>query len=64
MSKLQVFKYKLGQAVQVIISGEKGHIKARAEYIHSASQYLIHYQAADGRARDAWFDEYELSHAD
>ncbi|MDC9614901.1 hypothetical protein PSI19_13725 [Xenorhabdus khoisanae] len=56
-----MFKHDLGQSVQVTISGEKGHIKARAEYTHGVNQYLIHYLAADGWAVDAWFEEGELS---
>ncbi|WP_430689868.1 hypothetical protein [Klebsiella variicola] len=55
------FKHELGQVVNVTISEEEGHIKARAEYTHAPNQYLIHYRAADGRAVDAWFEEGELS---
>lgn len=55
------FKHELTQAVQVTISGEQGHIKARAEYANSTNQYLIHYLAADGRGVDGWFEEGELS---
>ncbi|VDR28560.1 Uncharacterised protein [Raoultella terrigena] len=55
------FKHELGQVVNVTISQEEGHIKARAEYTHGPNQYLIHYRAADGRATDAWFEEGELS---
>lgn len=57
------FKHELGQVVKVTISGEEGHIKARAEYTNMCNQYLIHYLAADGRAVDAWFEEGELSPA-
>lgn len=55
------FRHELGQVVKVTISGEEGHIKARAEYTTCANQYLIHYLAADGRAVDKWFDECELT---
>lgn len=58
------FKHELGQVVQVTISGEQGHVKARAEYTYSANQYLIHYLAADGRAVDVWFEESELTPAE
>ncbi|HBV8337116.1 TPA: hypothetical protein OL733_003933 [Citrobacter freundii] len=57
------FKHELGQVVEVSISGEEGHIKARAEYTNSCNQYLIHYQTADGRASDAWFEEGEIQAA-
>ncbi|HAT1567356.1 TPA: hypothetical protein I8X97_003523 [Citrobacter freundii] len=58
-----VFKHSLGQAVKISVSGEKGHVKARAEYTHCCNQYLIHYQAADGRAVDSWFEEGEIQAA-
>ncbi|MBW5406392.1 hypothetical protein ACISK3_07925 [Morganella morganii] len=59
-----MFKHELGQVVQVTISGEEGHIKARAEYHNGPNQYLIHYLAADGRGTDGWFEEGELSPAE
>ncbi len=58
-----MFKHELGQVVQVTISGEEGHIKARAEYKSGVNQYLIHYLSADGRGVDGWFEEGELSPA-
>ncbi|MDF3830245.1 hypothetical protein P3T83_21335 [Pseudocitrobacter sp. 2023EL-00150] len=58
------FKHVIGQIVSVTISGEVGHVKGRAEYNAGSNQYLIHYQAADGRAVDAWFEEGELSPAE
>lgn len=57
------FKFELTQAVQVTVSGEEGHIKARAEYTTSGNHYFIHYLTADGRAADRWFEESELSAA-
>lgn len=60
MTAIIKFKHELGQRVKVAISGEKGSVKARAEYATCANQYLIHYLAADGRAVDAWFEEGEL----
>lgn len=61
MATLKTFKHSLGQAVKVTISGETGQVKARAEYTRSCNCYLIHYQTADGRAADRWFDEDELT---
>ncbi|ENZ85856.1 hypothetical protein D088_780048 [Salmonella enterica subsp. houtenae serovar 16:z4,z32:-- str. RKS3027] len=49
--------------MKISVSGEKGHVKARAEYTHCCNQYLIHYQAADGRAVDSWFEEGEIQAA-
>ena len=63
MATVIKFKHELGQSVKVTISGEKGHVKARAEYVNCRNQYLIHYLAADGRAVDSWFDENELTPA-
>ncbi|MEG6430214.1 hypothetical protein QCN13_14770 [Enterobacter hormaechei] len=61
MATVIKFKHELGQSVKVTISGEKGHVKARAEYVNCRNQYLIHYLASDGRAVDSWFDENELT---
>ncbi|HDT2133536.1 hypothetical protein F3J31_12725 [Enterobacter sp. Acro-832] len=61
MATVIKFKYGLKQQVKVAISGETGHVKARAEYANFTNQYLIHYLAADGRAVDSWFDESELT---
>ncbi|MDW7795939.1 hypothetical protein [Morganella morganii] len=59
-----MFKHELGQVVQVTISDEEGHVKARAEYHNGPNQYLIHYLTADGRGTDGWFEEGELSPAE
>ncbi|EAW1261760.1 hypothetical protein RH437_001511 [Salmonella enterica] len=60
------FKFSLGQNAVITVSGEQGHIKGRAHYVHCENAYLLHYRAADGRAVDRWFDESELQslHAD
>lgn len=54
------FLYTLNQSVEINVSGEAGHIKARSESINHCNQYLLHYQAADGQVREAWFDEDEV----
>ncbi len=54
------FKHGLGQTVKISVSGETGHVKGRADYLNNCPAYLIHYQAADGRAVDRWFDESEI----
>ncbi|MBW5406152.1 hypothetical protein ACISK3_09395 [Morganella morganii] len=59
-----MFKHEVSQAVQVTISGEEGHVKARAEYHDGPNKYFIHYLAADGRGIDGWFEESELSPAE
>ncbi|KAA8727579.1 hypothetical protein F4W05_13255 [Ewingella americana] len=57
---MKKFKFELAAQVAILISGEAGHVKARAEYVTNANAYLVHYKAADGRAVDSWFDESEL----
>lgn len=56
-----MFKFDLKQFVEIRISGEMGHIKARAEYSVHGNSYLILYKAADGRAVEAWFDESDVA---
>lgn len=51
------FKFELSQLVTMRISDEWGEVKARAQYANGENQYLIHYQAADGRATTEWFGE-------
>lgn len=58
-----MFKFELGQVVEVSISGEEGHVKGRAEYANMNDHYYIHYLTADGRGVDGWFDEGEISSA-
>jgi len=55
------FKFSLQQKVVIATSGEQGEIVGRAEYTSSANNYLIRYQAADGRATEAWWQEDALS---
>lgn len=55
-----MFKFELKQFVEIRVSGEMGHVKARAEYSSSANNYLVHYKAADGRAVSEWFDEFDI----
>jgi len=51
------FKFDLGADVQISVSGEKGKITARAQYLESINCYLIRYRASDGRAVESWWDE-------
>ncbi|MGC6387240.1 hypothetical protein ACMV8I_06170 [Ewingella sp. S1.OA.A_B6] len=60
---MKKFKFELAAQVMILISGEAGQIKARAEYMNHANAYLIHYKAADGRAVNSWFDENEIQAA-
>lgn len=52
-----MFRFSLGQMVNIFISGEYGEIIGRAEYLFGQNQYLIRYKSADGRAVEAWWAE-------
>lgn len=55
------FKFGLNQLVEIVVSGEFGAVKARAEYANgSENGYHVHYKAGDGRAVTQWFDESDL----
>lgn len=55
-----MFKFELKQPVIISISGEKGHVKARAEFVSAINEYQIHYLSAEGRAVEGWFQETDL----
>lgn len=57
----QMFKFALGQQLQISASGEAGDVIARSESIHNENQYLLRYRAADGRAVQDWWGESALS---
>jgi len=50
-----VFRFAIGEKVTIQVSGERGEVIARSEHRNAADQYLVRYQAADGRATDAWW---------
>lgn len=54
------FAFDMDEKVNVRLSGEKGEVTARAEFIDSPNQYLVSYTAADGRFSQAWFTERDL----
>lgn len=58
------FRFELDQAVDIWCSGERGVVIGRAEYRDSADSYLVRYQAADGRAVEAWWSDNALAVAD
>lgn len=57
------FKFELQQLVEITASSEQGTVIGRAEYATSEDSYLIRYQAADGRATEAWWSESALEAA-
>jgi hypothetical protein len=54
------FMFDLGDTATIAISDETGKIIGRAEYIENENNYLLLYQANDGRAVKQWWKESEL----
>jgi hypothetical protein len=50
-----LFKFAIEQRVRIVCSGEIGEVIGRAQYKNSTNQYLVRYQAADGRATEQWW---------
>lgn len=50
----KIILHQLGTQVE-LISGEKGVVIARAEYLESDTQYQVRYIAADGRLTECWW---------
>jgi hypothetical protein len=48
-------EFKLGGAVMITCSGERGRIIGLAQYEESGPDALIRYRAADGRAVESWW---------
>lgn len=54
----QTFAFELNQPVQLSMSGEKGVIIGRAEYIGgNPPSYRVRYVDAVGRQQTDWFDD-------
>lgn len=61
-SKLaSAFKYSNGDHVTIHTTGEKGQIRARAEWLTGNVSYYVSYKSAQGEFREAWLDEDHLS---
>lgn len=52
---------ELGSEVAITVSGEKGVVIGMARYLHSETQCLVRYVAADGRATETWWYESALT---
>ena len=57
MAVKKTFDYKLGDAVKLVLSGEKGTVLGRAHYVDRNPVYYIRYLAADGRQGEDWWNE-------
>lgn len=51
------FEFDLSDEVELIVSGERGIVIGRAEFVVAEQQYLLRYKCADGRAVEAWWTE-------
>lgn len=50
------FPFTLGDTLTIISSGETGVARGLSIFANGCKQVNLHYQAADGRAVDNWFD--------
>ena len=52
------FAFKIGDAVSLSLSDERGVVIGRAEYEKGVSfnMYYVRYVCADGRQVESWFD--------
>lgn len=57
MATKKTFDFKLGDSVNLALSGEKGEIVGRAHYVNAIPSYLVRYVAADGRQIETWLAE-------
>ncbi|MDP3088852.1 MAG: hypothetical protein Q8M99_11785 [Methylotenera sp.] len=54
------FKFDIGDAVVIEVSGEGGIVIGRAEYVSSESNYLIRYKSSDFKAVEQWWSDSAL----
>ena len=52
-----MFKFELGELVEIALTEDIGSIRGRVEYTDSETQYYIYYKNAQGLAVFKWFDE-------
>lgn len=58
---MKSFEFEIGSIVTIGVSGERGDVIGRAEYVYAGNSYLIRYKSADGRAVEIWWDEGALT---
>lgn len=54
---MKKYKFDLEENVQLVMSGEKGFVIGRAEYLETVNNYLVRYVTADGSQIESWFCE-------
>ena len=57
-----MYTFELGQVVKDLVTGYKGYIRARSEYLTGCSRYGVQTkELKDGKPQEwIWFDEDEL----
>lgn len=55
--------FHLKETVAIAVSGERGEVIARAEYVGQETKYLVRYKRADGVATEAWWASSALTTA-
>lgn len=55
------FKFKLGAAVALVISGEVGKVTGICQYDAGEVRYLVQYKTAEGTAAEQWWSESSLA---
>jgi len=58
---MSAFKFEIGAAVKLALSGETGSVIGRSEYQAMPPQYFVRYVAADGRQAEGWFEAEALA---
>lgn len=51
------FKFQLMDGVEIKLSKECGHVRARAEYVSGSVCYLVAYKSARGEFCECWLEE-------
>lgn len=59
--QVETYRFKMGDAVVITVSGEAGHVIGRAEYAEATPSYLVRYLRKDGSGSDSWWSEGALS---
>lgn len=62
MGKHTAFRFSLGQAVVIAVSGECGRVIAQAEFLDQENSYLLRYKDAKNRAVETWWTESALEY--
>ena len=47
--------FRLTDLVELIVSGERGIIIGRVEYVNAPPSVLVRYKSGDGRATESWW---------